>query len=169
MTFVALLLSVAFFTLVDRKLMGGMQRRVGPNIAGPFGVLQPLVDGLKLVVHGFPPLRDVRFLPYFVSPLLSFLVALGGFLAFPDHWVGGVADSRYSLFFVLSFAAYSLFGVVVAGWSSGSRYAFLGGMRSTAQMLAYEILLTMIVGVVAVLSGSFSLEGVLVAQLAGGW
>lgn len=114
-TVVCLLLSVAFFTLVDRKLMGGMQRRVGPNIAGPFGVLQPLVDGLKLLVHGFPLLRDIRFVPYFVSPLLSFLVALGGFLAFPDVFVGALVDSRYSLFFVLSFAAYSLFGVVVAG------------------------------------------------------
>lgn len=169
LSFVSLLLSVAFFTLVDRKLMGGMQRRVGPNIAGPFGVLQPLVDGLKLLVHGFPLLRDIRFLPYFLSPLLSFLVALGGFLAFPDVWVGALVDSRYSLFFVLSFAAYGLFGVVIAGWSSGSRYAFLGGMRSTAQMLAYEILLTMIVAVVVVLSGSLSLEGVLVAQLVGGW
>lgn len=95
--------------------MGFMQRRVGPNISGPYGVLQPLVDGLKLLVHTFPLLRQVQWRSYMIAPLVSFFAALGGFICLPDPHAAGYNDGPYSLLLLTGFAAYGLFGTVLAG------------------------------------------------------
>jgi len=114
-TLIAVLLSVAFFTLVDRKLMGGMQRRLGPNVTGPFGLFQPFMDGLKLSVHTFPVLQNTQVVAFAVAPLISFLVTVGGFLALPDATAVAFNDSLYSLLYLAGFSGYSLFGTIIAG------------------------------------------------------
>merc|ERR1711915_450286 len=142
---VPLLISVAYFTLAERKIMGSIQRRRGPNVIGYLGLLQPLADGLKLFVkETILPSNSNLFL-FILAPLLTFVLSLG-------------------ILYLFAISALSVYGIILAGWSSNSKYPFLGALRSAAQMISYEVSIGFIVVTVALCAGSFNLSKIVLMQ-----
>ncbi|MDP1834722.1 MAG: NADH-quinone oxidoreductase subunit NuoH [Chlamydiales bacterium] len=172
MIFVLLTCS-AYMTWLERVLMARMQLRLGPNRVGPFGLLQPLADGIKLLTkERFQP-GNVENFTYWLAPCISLFTALFAFVLVP---VGGtveifgrqiqlrIADVNAGFVFMLAFSSLAVYGVVLAGWSSNNRYSLLGGIRGTAQMISYEIPMGMSLVTVAMMAGSLSLTEIVEAQ-----
>jgi NADH-ubiquinone oxidoreductase chain 1 len=163
---VPVLLSVAFMTIIERKVLASMQRRVGPNTVGYFGVLQPFADALKLVVkETVVPQHATRSL-FFLAPVISLVFSLLGWAVIP--FGSGLALSDFSLgvLYSLAFSSIGVYGVLFAGWSANSKYAFLGSLRSTAQMISYELILSTAVLAVILLAGSFNYTAISQSQQA---
>ena len=161
---VPLLISVAFFTLAERKIMGSIQRRRGPNVIGYMGLLQALADGLKLFVkEGLLPGNANPFL-FFLAPVLTFFLALVAWLVIPlgDGLV--ISDLPLSMMFVLAVSSLGVYGVITSGWSSNSKYAFLGALRSAAQMVSYEVSLSFVLLNVIFCVGSTNFSEMVEAQ-----
>ena len=135
------LLGVAFLTLFERKVLAAAGKRVGPNVVG-YGFLQPLADGLKLLTKETVVPASADRVLYLAAPVVSFGLALTGFSFLP--LAGGVLTFQCSLLFVLAVSGLAVYGVVLSGWSSNSRYAFLGALRAAAQMISYEVSLGLI-------------------------
>jgi len=161
---IAMLICVAFYTLGERKVMAGIQRRRGPNDVGYLGLLQPFADGVKLFVKEtiFPGSID-PFL-FLVAPLLVFTCSLLGWGVIP--FCSGVALSHMDLgiLYLLAISAINVYGILLAGWASNSKYAFLGAIRSTAQMISYEVSIGLILISVCLCVGSFNLQKIILAQ-----
>ena len=149
---VTLIICVAFLTLAERKVIGYMQNRIGPNRVGPKGLLQPFADTIKLLIKEvIVPARSNRFL-FILAPLLSMAPAFAAWAVIPLFPGFVIADINAGLLYVLALTSLAVYGVIIAGWSSNSRYALLGAMRSAAQIVAYEIAM------------GFALVGVLMAS-----
>lgn len=152
-TVVPLLLAVAFLTLAERKVMGAMQRRVGPNVWGFGGVLQPFWDGLKLFLKE-PILPSRADQPLFWwAPVLAFLTSQAAWAALPTSLAGAVSDLNLGTMYVLAIGSLGVYGVLLAGWASNSKYAFLGCCRSVAQMISYELPMGLVVLTACVIAG----------------
>nr|YP_009773386.1 NADH dehydrogenase subunit 1 [Leptochiton nexus]QIZ12592.1 NADH dehydrogenase subunit 1 [Leptochiton nexus] len=157
-SYFAVLLAVAFFTLLERKGLGYFQVRKGPNKVGVGGIVQPLADALKLFCKEQTKIMSANSLPYFFAPLLSLTLALclwSLYLASYSIWFFNL-----SLLFFLSVSAFNVYGTLIAGWSSNSKYALLGALRAIAQTISYEVSLALILLCCVCLSGSFSLLSV---------
>ena len=173
-----LLLSFAFLTWVERKLIGRMQRRYGPNRAGPKGLLQPIADLVKLVrKEAFAPSAAVGVL-YIAAPVLSAFTALAAFSVIPwgEGWtVGGyyiagqVADVPIALILVFALGSIGIYGFIVGGWASDSKFALLGSMRTCAQLVSYEVSLALSVLGVVLMARSLSLADIVNAQVDSLW
>nr|YP_009746605.1 NADH dehydrogenase subunit 1 [Jenufa perforata]QII41620.1 NADH dehydrogenase subunit 1 [Jenufa perforata] len=163
-TLVPLLLSVAFLTLAERKIMASMQRRVGPNMWGYCGILQPILDGAKLFFKE-PILPSSADTPLYVwAPCLTFIVSQIAWAAIPFTDTNVVSDLPLGAFYLLAVSSVGVYGILLAGWASNSKYAFLGCCRSVAQMISYELPMGMIVLTVCLLAGSLSLTEIVNAQ-----
>ena len=161
---ISVLITVAFYTMAERKVMGAIQRRKGPNVNGPQGVAQPIEDGLKLLSKETIVPTNADKLLFFIAPAISFVLAFSAWAFVPFQEISGFSDFHTTLLFLFALSSLGVYGVIVGGWASNSKYAFLGALRSTAQMISYEIILGLIFLTLAFLCGSLSLYDILSAQ-----
>src|SRR6266478_5292335 len=161
---VPLLLCVAYLTLWERKLIGWIQIRIGPNRVGPWGLGQPIADGLKLLLKEIILPTNANKALYVVAPMLFILPAVAAWAVIPFSPEIVLADINAGLLYILALSSMGVYGVIVAGWASNSKYAFLGAMRSAAQMLSYELPMGFALVVVLMVSGSLNLSDIVNAQ-----
>ena len=161
---VVLLLSVAYLTLFERKVMAAMQLRLGPNVVGPFGLLQPLADGAKLLLKETILPTGSNKVVFVVAPMLTFILSLVAWAVIPvsDGWA--IADINVGILYLFAISSLGVYGIVMAGWSSNSRYAFLGSLRSAAQMVSYEVSMGFVLISVLLCAGSLNLSDIVLAQ-----
>lgn len=164
---VPLLLSVAYLTLAERKIIGYIQLRIGPNRVGPHGLLQPFADVVKLLLKEIVVPSNANTFLFIIAPILSLAPALVAWAVVPftDTWV--LADIDASLLFVLALTSMGVYGIIIAGWASNSKYAFLGAMRSAAQIIAYEIAMGFALVGVLMAAGSLNLREIVLQQQGG--
>jgi len=161
---VPLLLAVAYLTYAERKIIGYMQVRIGPNRVGPRGWLQPIADALKLLMKEIIfPTNANRFL-FVVAPMLSIAPAMAAWAVFPFTDTLVLANIDASLLYILALTSMGVYGVIIAGWASNSKYAFLGAMRSAAQIVSYEIAMGFALVGVLIAGGSLNLVEIVEAQ-----
>nr|YP_010120177.1 NADH dehydrogenase subunit 1 [Pseudo-nitzschia micropora]QRC76531.1 NADH dehydrogenase subunit 1 [Pseudo-nitzschia micropora] len=163
-TTVPLLLSVAFFTVAERKIMGAIQRRRGPNVIGFVGLLQAIADGLKLLVKETILPSNSNLGIFLLAPVLSFILSVIGWGVIPFSHTIVIADVNLGILYIFAISSLNVYGLILAGWASNSKYAFLGALRSTAQMISYEISIGFIVLSIAVCVGSLNLSKIVLAQ-----
>jgi len=161
---IPLLLGVAFLTLAERKVMAAMHRRKGPNVVGPLGVFQPIADGLKLLVKEPLLPNSANIVIFLFAPVLTFLLSQVAWAVIPFGPGAVLADLNVGLLYIFAISSLGVYGVVTAGWASNSKYAFLGGLRSAAQMVSYEVSLGLIVIAVLILASSLNLTDIVLAQ-----
>ncbi len=163
---VPLLVAVAYLTLLERKVMASMQQRRGPNVVGLFGLLQPLADGLKLLVKETILPSSANTVIFVMAPIVTFLLALltWAVIPFGDNMV--LIDLNVGVLFVFAISSLGVYGIITAGWSSNSKYAFLGALRSAAQMVSYEVSIGLIIMCVLLCAGSLNLTEIVKAQKA---
>lgn len=162
------MISLLFLVYGDRKVWAAVQMRRGPNVVGPWGLLQSVADALKYVVKEVVIPAGVDRPVYFLAPMLSFVLAVLAWSVIPfnDGWV--LADINVAILFVLAIASLEVYGVIMGGWASNSKYAFLGSLRSAAQMISYEVSLGLIIIGVIISTGSMNF-GAIVAAQQGDW
>jgi len=161
---VPLLISVAYFTLAERKIMGSIQRRKGPNVIGWFGLLTPLADGLKLFSKETILPSNSDLIVFVIAPMTTFLLSLIGWAVIPfgEGIVG--SDIQIGVLYLFGISSLGVYGIITSGWSSNSKYAFLGALRSAAQMVSYEVSIGFIIICVVLCVGSFNLTEIVIAQ-----
>lgn len=177
----ALLTIFAYMTLIERRLLARFQRRVGPNRAGPFGLLQPLADGMKVAFKEQIIPANARTLVYLLSPAISVFVALAAFAVIPlgdittwgtstvaKAWAPFIGDINVGVLYSLAISSLAVYGIVLGGWSSGNHYSLLGALRSAAQMVSYEVSIGLALAGVLMFSGTLSMVGIVHAQVSQG-
>ena len=161
---VPLLISVAYFTIAERKLMGIIQRRKGTNVVGFVGLLQPLADGLKLFSKETILPSNSNIVIFLFAPALTFILSIIGWVVIPFSEEIVLSDLNVGVLYLFAVSSLSVYGIIMAGWSSNSKYPFLGAIRSAAQMISYEVSLGFIIINVCVCAGSFNLTQIVIAQ-----
>nr|AVR57678.1 NADH dehydrogenase subunit 1 [Halamphora calidilacuna] len=161
---VPLLIAVAYFTIAERKIMGAIQRRRGPNVVGYIGLLQPLADGLKLFVKETTLPNSGNINVFLLAPSMAFILSLMGWAVIPFSEGLVLCDLNLGILYLFAISALNVYGILFAGWSSNSKYPYLGALRSAAQMISYEIALGFTALSVVICSGTFNLSGIIVTQ-----
>lgn len=161
---VPILLAVAFLTLLERKLLASVQLRRGPAIVGLFGLLQPMADGLKLFVKEVIIPSQASQLVFILAPLITFSISLITWSIIPFGYGIVFSDLDLGLLFFFAISSLSVYGIIIAGWSSNSKYAFLGSLRSAAQMISYEVSIGLIIINLILFVGSLNLTKIVIAQ-----
>jgi NADH-quinone oxidoreductase subunit H len=161
---VPLLLAIAYLTYAERKVIGAMQLRQGPMVVGPLGLLQPIADGLKLLAKETVLPTGANKVVFLVAPMVTFTLALIGWAVIPFGEGLVLADINVGVLYLLAISSLGVYGIIMAGWASNSRYAFLGALRSAAQMVSYEIAIGLIIINVLISAGSLNLSDIVHAQ-----
>ena len=161
---VPLLISVAYFTLAERKILGAIQRRRGPNVVGVYGLLQPLSDGFKLLVKETVIPSNANRVLFILSPIFTFFLSLVGWAVIPYDQFSIFVEMNVSILYLFAISSLGVYGIIMSGWSSNSKYAFLGSLRSTAQMVSYEVSIGFIMITVVICCGSFNLQHIIDCQ-----
>ena len=159
-----ILICVAYLTLVERKVIGAMQGRIGPNVVGFLGLLQPLADGLKLFIkETIVPSQSNRFI-FFLAPIITLFLSFMAWMVIPFSEQNVLLDLNLGVLYIFAVSSLGVYGIISSGWSSNSRYAFLGSLRAAAQMISYEISIGLILISVLIFVESFNLSNIVFAQ-----
>jgi NADH-ubiquinone oxidoreductase chain 1 len=158
------LLSVAFVTVAERKTMASMQRRLGPNAVGYYGLLQAFADALKLLLKEYIAPTQANVVLFFLGPIITLIFALLGYLVIPFGSGLYISDYNLGILYMLAVSALATYGILLAGWSANSKYAFLGSLRSTAQLISYELILSSVILLVILLTGSLNVITIIESQ-----
>ena len=161
---VPLLIGVAYLTYAERKVIGAMHLRRGPNVVGPYGLLQPIADGMKLFFKETIIPTGANKVVFLVAPMLTFSLALIAWAVIPVGNGLVIANINVGVLYLFAISSLGVYGVLMAGWSSNSKYAFLGGLRSAAQMVSYEVSMGFIIITVLIVAGSMNLSDIVRAQ-----
>jgi NADH-quinone oxidoreductase subunit H len=161
---VPLLIAVAYMTYAERKIMAAMQMRVGPNMVGPLGLLQPFADAAKMLMkETIIPSGASRGL-FIFAPMLTFLLAMIAWAVIPVAEGWAIADINVGILYLFAISSLGVYGIIIAGWASNSKYAFLGALRSAAQMVSYEVSMGFVIVTVLLCVGSLNLTAIVLAQ-----
>src|ERR1700688_2477142 len=161
---VPLLLAIAYFTYAERKVLAYSQLRKGPNVVGPFGLFQPIADGLKLLMKETVIPSGANRIVFIAAPMLTFTLALVAWAVIPFGDGIVISNINVGLLYLFAISSLSVYGIIMAGWASNSRYAFLGALRSAAQMVSYEVSIGFVLVTVLLCAGSLNLTDIVMAQ-----
>lgn len=161
---VPLLLGVAYLTYAERKIMAYMQLRVGPGVCGPFGLLQPIADAVKLMHKETIIPYAANPILFMLAPVLTFALSLSAWAVIPFSETFAITDINVGILYLFAISSLGVYGIIIAGWASNSKYALLGAMRSAAQMVSYEVSIGFILITVILLAGSLNLKEIVLAQ-----
>ena len=160
------LLAVAYVTIAERKTMGSMQRRLGPNIVGYYGLLQAFADALKLLLKEYVAPTQSNMVLFFLGPIVTLIFSLLGYAVIPYGPGLSINDFNLGILYILAVSSIATYGILLAGWSANSKYAFLGSLRSTAQLISYELILSSAILLIIMLTGNLNLTINIEAQKA---
>jgi NADH-ubiquinone oxidoreductase chain 1 len=154
---IPILLTVAYVTVAERKTMASMQRRLGPNVVGYYGLLQAFADALKLLLKEYVSPSQANLTLFFLGPIITLVFSLLGYAVIPFGPGLAISDYNLGILYMLAVSSLATYGILLAGWSANSKYAFLGSLRSTAQLISYELILSSAILVVIMLTGSLNI------------
>ena len=161
---VPLLLAVAYLTYAERKVIAAMQLRKGPNVVGPFGLLQPLADGVKLLFKETILPAGANKIVFILAPMITFVLSLIAWAVIPFDLGMVIADINVGILYLFAISSLGVYGIIMAGWASNSKYPFLGALRSAAQMVSYEVSMGFVIISVLICVGSLNLTDIVMAQ-----
>ncbi len=164
---VPLMISMAMLTYFERKVIAAMQLRKGPNVVGPFGLLQPFADGLKLLMKETIIPTQSNKVMFLLAPMITFMLALVGWAVIPFSEDFVIADLNVGVLYLFAISSLGVYGIIISGWASNSNYAFLGAIRSSAQMVSYEVSIGLVIITVLLCVGSLNLGDIIAAQSGG--
>ncbi len=163
-----LMLAIAYLTFAERKVIAAMHMRKGPNVVGPFGLLQPMADGLKLMLKETIVPSRANKSAFIIAPMITFILALVAWAVIPFGDGLVLADINVGILYLFAISSLGVYGIIMAGWASNSKYAFLGALRSAAQMVSYEVSMGFVIITVLLCAGSLNLSDIVLAQK-GSW
>ena len=161
---VPVLISVAYLTLAERKVLAAMQMRIGPNVVGPFGLWQPFADALKMLTKETIIPTGANRLLFLTAPLLTMTLAMIAWAVIPFNYGWAIANINVGILYLFAISSMGVYGIIIAGWASNSKYAFLGALRSAAQMVSYEVSMGFVIVTVLLCAGSLNLTDIVMAQ-----
>jgi NADH-ubiquinone oxidoreductase chain 1 len=152
------LLAVAYLTVAERKTMASMQRRLGPNIVGYYGSLQAFADALKLILKEYVAPTQANLILFFLGPIITLAFSLLGYAVIPYGPGISLSDMNLGILYILAVSSLATYGILLAGWSANSKYAFLGSIRSTAQLISYELILSSVILLIIMITNSLNID-----------
>ncbi len=164
---VPLLILVAFLTLAERKVIGAMQLRKGPNVVGPFGIMQPFADAVKMLTKEMIIPSSANRILFLLAPVITFTLSMVAWAVIPVSAGVVLSDINVGILYLFAISSLSVYGIIIAGWASNSKYAFLGALRSAAQMVSYEVSIGFVIVTVLLCAGSLNITEIVEAQQGG--